>query len=70
MMSKSGRMFIVWTVIGIVTGFLTLTKGQVVGTTTGNCSVDPTVCYLNTPYPVALRPGLNCTVLFPALVDG
>jgi len=49
-------------------GFLTLTNGQGTGTTTtGNCSVDPTVCYLNTPYPVALRPGLNCTVLFPLM---
>jgi len=30
--------------------------------TVGNCSVAPTVCYLNTPYPIALRPGLPCDV--------
>ena len=30
--------------------------------TVGNCSVAPTICYLNTPYPIALQPGLPCDV--------
>src|SRR5271154_50718 len=62
-MANSGRMFIVWMT---VMGFLTLTRGQLTEpSTTGNCSIAPVACYLNTPYPVALRPGLNCTVLLP-----
>ena len=31
-------------------------------TATYNCSLAPTACYLSTPYPVALRAGLDCTV--------
>jgi len=49
-------------------GFLTLTRGQLTELlTTGNCSIAPVACYLNTPYPVALRPGLNCTFNFQCL---
>jgi hypothetical protein len=33
----------------------------------GNCSVAPSVCYLNTPYPIALQPGLPCNVTAPYL---
>ena len=31
-----------------------------------NCSIQPTVCYLSNPYPIALHPGLNCTVSPPS----
>jgi hypothetical protein len=27
-----------------------------------NCSITPTACYLSISYPLALRPGLDCTV--------
>jgi len=30
--------------------------------TSANCTVAPTACYLSNAYPVALRPGLPCTV--------
>jgi hypothetical protein len=33
----------------------------------GNCSVAPSVCYLNTAYPIALQPGLPCNVINPHL---
>jgi hypothetical protein len=35
-------------------------------TSTANCSIQPTACYLSNPYPIALRPGLNCTVSSPS----
>jgi hypothetical protein len=30
-----------------------------------NFSIPPTTYYLSTPYPVALRPGLDCSVFSP-----
>ena len=32
--------------------------------TSANCTVSPTACYLSTPYPVVLHPGLDCTVFY------